>query len=424
MKLLILIIDFILIFWAVIYTAQIKINTKRILAYILIISCPTGMIYFWVGQWQGIIFLIASSCIYFLGLSKNFLTLIHICFVLITGVLTDNFTQYVIIVLPFNFLPSILEQYCIFIVLFIINIIIYQLTTKKIYILFNEMKGSYLLILFVVFVTMSTFYINIYLTDYLSKDTLLKFNIITQVTYFAIVIFVLYFTSKNIKKESDFQKIKFENAQFTDYMHSLELINNDMQKFRHDHGNILFTMQGYIDTNDFEGLKQYFKKHIFSIEEDTLRKNKQLANLSKLKITGIKGLILTKTLQAEKEGILVNIEVPDVIEEINMNIIDIARILGIFLDNAIEATNQIDFQKEINVAFFKSVSDSLIIVIENPIGEKSINIEQIFAEDFSTKGFNRGKGLSNVKNILTNYPNVALNTNATNGLFTQIIVIE
>lgn len=47
-------------------------------------------------------------------------------------------------------------------------------------------------------------------------------------------------------------------------MHSLELINNDMQKFRHDHANILVTMQGYIEIEDFDGLKTYFKKHIFS----------------------------------------------------------------------------------------------------------------------------------------------------------------
>lgn len=424
MKFLLLIVDFILIFCGVIYTARIKINTKRILAYVLIISCPTALIYLWVGQWPGIAYLIISSCIYFWGLTRKRITLIHICFVLIIGILTDNITQYLVINLPFNFLQGILEQYCIFSILFIISIIIYRKTTKQMYTWFNEIKGSYLLVLFVTFITMGTFYINIYLTDYLSKDTLLKFNVITQLIYFSIMIFLLYLSSKNFKKESNIQKIKFENEQFTDYMHSLELINNDMQKFRHDHANILYTMQGYIDAGDFEALKSYFKKHIFSVEEDTLKKNKQLANLSKLQITGIKGLILTKTLQAEKEGIAVSIEVPDVIEVINMNSIDIARILGVFLDNAIEATNQIKSQKEIDIAFFKSENNPLIIIIENPISENSVDMEKIFSEGYSTKGINRGKGLSNVKNILTSYPNVTLNTNVTNGLFTQIIVIE
>lgn len=425
MKLLFLIIEFILIFWAITYIIQLKITSKHIFLYVLTMVCPASLIYLLGGQWQGIIFIIFSSYIYFYLLSRSFLTLIHICFVIIIGILIDNITQYIIASLPFGFILGILEQYCIFVVLFTLSIFIYSFTTKKNYTLFNVMKSSYLLILFIAFVTMGTYYINIYLTDYFSKDTLLKFNLITQITYFTIMIFILYLTSKNIKKENSFQKVKFENAQFTDYMHSLELINNDMQKFRHDHGNILFTMQGYIETDDFEGLKKYFKKHIFSVEEDTLKKNKQLANLSKIQITGIKGLILTKVLQAEKEGISVNLEVPDIIDEIHMNVIDLARILGIFLDNAIEANHQIHSQKEFDIAFFKSVSNPLItIIIENPLNEDSINIEKIYAEGFSTKGLNRGKGLSNVKNILANYPNVALNTNATNGLFTQIIVIE
>ncbi|MEG0386111.1 MAG: GHKL domain-containing protein, partial [Solibacillus sp.] len=285
-------------------------------------------------------------------------------------------------------------------------------------------KSPYILIMFIAFVTMSTFYINIYLTEYFSQDSLLKFNIITQFFYFTIMLFVLYFTTKNIKKENNIQKIQFETEQFTDYMHSMELINNDMQKFRHDHANILFTMQGYIEIDDFDGLKKYFKKHIFTAEEDTLKRNEQLANISKLNITGIKGLILTKTLQAEKEGILVDLEIADEIDDINMNIIDIARILGIFFDNAIEANAHTDAQKEIGIAFFKSTADSIMIIIENTTVDEPVNIEQLFTERFSTKGANRGKGLSTVKSILNNYPNVTLNTNVENGLFTQIIVIE
>lgn len=75
-----------------------------------------------------------------------------------------------------------------------------------------------------------------------------------------------------------------------------------------------------------------------------------------------------------------------------MNLIDLSRILGVFLDNAIEANSQVDKRKEINIALFKSMSDSVIIIIENSYNADSVNIEQIFKEGFSTKGDNRGKG--------------------------------
>ncbi len=423
MKLLYLITEFVLIFWAITFIAQLKINHKHILVYALAVIYPL-LIFLWIGQWQGILFIIISFFLYFYWLTKKYLTLIHLCFVVIIGVISDNVSQYAMKALPYDFLPGISEQYCIFIILFIISTVIYHLVTRRIYIVFGTNKSPYILIMFIAFVTMSTFYINIYLTEYFSQDSLLKFNIITQFFYFTIMLFVLYFTTKNIKKENNIQKIQFETEQFTDYMHSMELINNDMQKFRHDHANILFTMQGYIEIDDFDGLKKYFKKHIFTAEEDTLKRNEQLANISKLNITGIKGLILTKTLQAEKEGILVDLEIADEIDDINMNIIDIARILGIFFDNAIEANAHTDAQKEIGIAFFKSTADSIMIIIENTTVDEPVNIEQLFTERFSTKGANRGKGLSTVKSILNNYPNVTLNTNVENGLFTQIIVIE
>ncbi|MCP1144532.1 GHKL domain-containing protein [Lysinibacillus endophyticus] len=410
------------IFWAISYTTQIKLSIKRILFYILLSMGPAIVLLQFVGQWQGIIYLIISSFTYFYWLSKSFLTLIHICFVLIFGVITDNLSQYVMTALP-NILPGNLEHLCIFTLLFVVSIIIYQHSTRKIYNLIGEIKVAYMLILFIALVTMGTFYINLYLTDYLSKQNLLKFNIITQITYFAIMLFVLYFTIVTIKKENHYRKVEFETAQYTEYMHSLELINNDMQKFRHDHANILVTMQGYIEIEDFDGLKTYFKKHIFSAEEDTIKRNMRLANLANLKITGIKGLILTKTLQAEKEGISVHIEIPDEIEELSMNVIDISRILGIFLDNAIEANIENNENKEIDIAIFHSMSGSTLIIIENTISDNSIMINQIFDEGYSTKGKNRGTGLSTVKSILKNYPNVMLNTDVNNGVFTQIIEV-
>lgn len=423
MELLFFVIEFSLIFWAITFTSQIKVTIKRILAFILLVFCPTILCFLLLGQWIGIIYLLASAFIYFFWLSKGVLTLIHICFVVIFGILTDNLTQYVMRPFPDDVLPGNLEHYCVFIILFIASILIYQVLSRKIYQFFGEEKPAYIFVLFIALLTMSTFYINIYLTEFLSKDTLLKFNIITQLTYFGIVCSVLYITVMILKKQNHFRKVEFEAAQFTDYMNSLELINNDMQKFRHDYANILFTMQGYIEINDFEGLKKYFKKHIFSAEEDTLKRNQRLANLSNLQIIGIKGLILTKTLQAEKEGIEVDIEIPGIIDEISMNVIDISRILGIFLDNAIEANSQVNDHKEINIAIYESMSDSIIIIIENTINGDSPKVEQIFTDGFSTKGANRGKGLSTVKNIINQYPNVCLNTSLHEGFFSQVIEV-
>ncbi|MED3662784.1 GHKL domain-containing protein [Ureibacillus sp. FSL K6-8385] len=426
MKLLFVTIDLILIYWAVMFTAGIKWNVKNVLSFVLFVFCPTSLIFLWDGQWQGIVFFILSSLVYFYLIGKEFIILIHFCFFIIIGILLDNLTQYIMEPFPFDFLPGILEQYCVFIILYNLSIMIYRYFYKKVVTLVPEMKSVYIFILFVLIVTMVTFYINIYLMNYFSINKLLVFNIVIQITYFAIMLFILSLTIFNIKKQHYINQIEFENAQFAEYMKSLEVINNDMQKFRHDYMNILITMQGYIETDDFEGLKTYFKKHIFSAEADTLKRNQLLATLTKLKITGIKGLILTKILQAEKENIEVQIEIPDEIDEIHMNMIDLARILGIFLDNAIEANSNVntDEEKCIDIAFYKTNNNSVMIIIENTFFDRLEDVEEIFEEGFSTKGENRGKGLSNVRSIIKNYPNVYLNTSINGNLFTHVLEIQ
>ncbi|MGE7093776.1 sensor histidine kinase [Lysinibacillus sp. NPDC048646] len=420
MNLLVFITEFTLFFFAVTYTSEIKSSIKSILIYILFAIIPTILIFQFIGQWHGILFLVISSLIFFFIISKTFLVLIHICFVLIIGILSDNIAQFITI----DSFSRLLEHYIIFSALFIVFIIIYKISTQTIYKLIGEVKSVLLFTFFISIMTMSTFYINIFLTDYFSQTSILKFNIYIQITYFAILLLILILTVINLKKENKCREIEFETKQFNNYMHSLELINNDMQKFRHDYANILFTMQGYIELNDFKGLKVYFKEHILTAEEDTLKRNKNLASLSKLQVTGIKGLILTKLFQAEKQDIIFNIEIPDVIDEFDMNIVDLARIIGIFFDNAIEASSSCQQSKEINVALFKGLSNSLIFIIENTFDDHSVPIDQLFNDGFSTKKNDRGKGLNTAKRIINSYPNIMLNTNVSSGTFTQIIEIN
>lgn len=121
MQILFLIIEFALIFGAVNYTSRIKFSTRRILTYVITVICPTTIIFLLGGKWQGIIFLIVISFVYFYWLSKKFLMLIHICFIVNIGIVIDNITQYIMSILPFHLVPEILEQYCIFIILGVYN---------------------------------------------------------------------------------------------------------------------------------------------------------------------------------------------------------------------------------------------------------------------------------------------------------------
>ena len=133
--------------------------------------------------------------------------------------------------------------------------------------------------------------------------------------------------------------------------------------------------------------------------------------------------LVAKLLKAQSLHITVQIEVPEKIESISIDLMDLTRILGIFLDNAIEATLH-HTQPHIQVAFLHTNPNELVIVIQNTMIAQYVDIQQLFDERFSTKRENRGFGLHNVRQLLERYPNILLNTYLEQDCFIQEMVIE
>ena len=76
---------------------------------------------------------------------------------------------------------------------------------------------------------------------------------------------------------------------------------------------------------------------------------------------------------------------------------DITTIIGVITDNMIDAVKEQD-NKLVSICFY--IEDGLIhMQFANSIKE-SVDLSEIFKSGFSTKGPNRGVGLSLVKNII------------------------
>ena len=138
-------------------------------------------------------------------------------------------------------------------------------------------------------------------------------------------------------------------------------------------------------------------------------------------VTGSVTIILSsKLIRAQELSIDTFIDIVEPIEKINMDIIDLSRAVGIFLDNAVEAAVECD-KPSIKVAIINK-ENSVLIVIINSIKEE-IPIYKIYQKGFSTKGENRGLGLCNLKEITSKYNNVSLDTLLENGEFKQFFQI-
>ncbi|MGN0484752.1 MAG: GHKL domain-containing protein [Lachnospiraceae bacterium] len=96
---------------------------------------------------------------------------------------------------------------------------------------------------------------------------------------------------------------------------------------------------------------------------------------------------------------------------------DFTRILGIYLDNAIEAAKESKTPKlELHIADF---GDRVVLLLSNTFLDHGLTVSEMLQPHTSTKGDGRGIGLSNVSRILEKHPTVFHQTFIKDQIFTQ-----
>ncbi|MBU3092386.1 GHKL domain-containing protein [Clostridium sp. CF011] len=256
--------------------------------------------------------------------------------------------------------------------------------------------------------------INQHFNEYFNKKIFgVLIIVICSLVIAKIFLIINYTLNKQIRmmqiKEKEYDRLKL-------YSEITESLVDDIAKFKHDYNNIIFMMNGYIENNDFDGLRKHFSKEIFNQHNIY-----DYFKLKKIKEPGFKGLLAAKMSQIVKDGINISLEILNDIEVLYVDTFDLCRIIGILLDNAREAVKKCD-EKIIAISIVQD--GPLNITILNSYNDK-VNINNIYQKGYSSKGENRGIGLSNVRNIINEkYPNVLLNTHIENHMFIQDLCIE
>lgn len=236
---------------------------------------------------------------------------------------------------------------------------------------------------------------------------------------FVIFSFTSYFIYNSyIKMETEKAETNKELEVTIKFQDSIKKMYNDVMNFKHDYIKIYSTFQIFIINNDIEALKKYFNENITPLQEYLHLQKFNIESLVNVKDIALQGIIYTAILNAESHGISVSIEADEPIY-IKMQGIDICRIIGIFLDNAIQENENIK-SSYINISLFKKQKNTAII-IENSCS-KEVNISDIMNN--SIKSDNRGRGLNIVKSIINKYSNVVNNTYIKDNKFIQEIWIE
>ena len=254
--------------------------------------------------------------------------------------------------------------------------------------------------------------ITIYYTDVLPIIiTFLSF--LSLLAYFAISIYSL---TRAMKLASTTQKL--QNAE--EYNKTLTILHDNVRAFKHDFDNIVTTIGGYVKTNDMEGLNKYY----LQLEDDCQKVNNlYVLNPELINNAGVYSLLTTKYHEVEEKEIKINMSLLLDLNTLNMKIYEFTRILGILLDNAIDASSECD-DKTINIIFRNDAKNHRqLITIENTYKDKNVDTEKIFIKGVSGKDNHTGLGLWEVRKILNKNKNIALFTTKNDKYFSQQLEI-
>ena len=321
-----------------------------------------------------------------------------------------NITSAMIMVVPAYRLIIVLSIY---LILFIITKLI-NLLKVNVQIFDNmRLKTKILLVvnalLIVLVLAMQFYLLRFYSASMPTYITLI--SIIGLIAYFVVSLYSIINVSK-----LESTKIDLENANTT--IHSLKILHDQVRSFKHDFDNMVNSIGGYVVNEDIEGLKKYYNQ---LLEECHKTNNLYALSPTVINHPAIYHLLATKYYEADQKNIQINLDVFLDLNEIEarMRIYDFTRILGILLDNAIDAATECE-KKTINVTFRKDLGKNMIaVIIQNTYNNKDVNTETIYQKGVSSKENHSGLGLWKVRQILMHNNNLNLFTTKNDEFFTQ-----
>lgn len=230
---------------------------------------------------------------------------------------------------------------------------------------------------------------------------LLGANVDYVMNLFLIIIFVIILFYLLKERENRIQlSLKYDHLFNCVHKYEKELINKSI--ITHEFKNQLIVIKG-INNNKDKELTEYLDSIARDFKKPKLR---ILENMEHIPKGGLKGLIYYKLGDLEEEKINVLVTVSPTIKKtifINMKpevYRDIIKIIGIYLDNAIEAARECQ-KKQITLEMH-SKQNHFHFILSNTYNNQ-IDVEKINKRGYSTKGKNRGYGLAIVNKLIDKY---------------------
>lgn len=265
----------------------------------------------------------------------------------------------------------------------------------------------------------------LYLLTYQFNNTSYK-NAVNMFFVISLISLLVYLknTTQNYFSFQLAQQKQQQLDHLTTYTTQIEDLYKSINGFRHDYADLIVSLETSIQAGDINQIRSIYEDVLKNSPNVLNHGNHTLGSLTKIDIPAIKSILSNKIILALEKGIHIEFEIEQKWSTCHVDVFDYIRMLGILLDNAIEASEACSMAF-INIAFITdNIKQEHRLIIENSTNQEFINIGHIFQDGVTSKGANRGIGLSNMQHILSNYEQAHIETEYSNYRFRQTLITQ
>lgn len=214
----------------------------------------------------------------------------------------------------------------------------------------------------------------------------------------AFILNVLFFVCICFYDTSSYhrQVIENNNIHISNLFNGLEAF----REIKHDFYNILQTYTGYLEIEELEALKKY---HNSLVEMTTFAGESMELSQRAHENPAFVALLKNKTEYAENMKVKMHYSLQCNLSDFYISNIDMCRMLGCLLDNAIESAAD-SAEKKIHISAESKTNASKLLIITNSTSS-FVDIDDIFRHGMTGKEGHSGIGLTTVRKIIEKYGN-------------------
>lgn len=200
------------------------------------------------------------------------------------------------------------------------------------------------------------------------------------------------------------------------HMALLEELQQEIRAFRHDFTNLFSGLTLQAQEGDLAGIQDFMRRTSSYFDEKLGSEIAQMDGLNNIGLYPLRSLLTTKLAkmrQMHMQGVLEVLN--PVRSQQGMDTDDLLRVLGILLDNAIEAAPAQD--GKVRVVLLQEEKE-LYLAVANNYG-KTPDLAALTRKGYTTKGDGHGTGLSSYRRIIARCRGCASRTYLKDGMFVQ-----